>query len=153
MGVLMEGIVLGIDPESREIAIKTLSGERYYSDAQEWKGPFPPDVGMKIDFDAQPGGQAKSIYPLGKTTAQSLSPRPPKSKTTATLFSFFLGGVGAHKFYLGSWGWGILYLVFCWTYIPLVLAIIETVRLITLKEEEFDEKYASLPGGAFDFLW
>lgn len=34
-----------------------------------------------------------------------------KSKTTATLLAFFLGGLGAHKFYLGQTGQGILFLL------------------------------------------
>ncbi|MEO0639466.1 MAG: TM2 domain-containing protein, partial [Bacteroidota bacterium] len=33
-----------------------------------------------------------------------------KSKTTAYLLWFFLGGLGIHKFYLGKAGAGILYL-------------------------------------------
>ena len=33
-----------------------------------------------------------------------------KSKSTAYLLWFFLGGFGAHKFYLGKTGMGILYL-------------------------------------------
>ena len=31
-----------------------------------------------------------------------------KSRTTAALFAFFLGGFGGHKFYLGQIGQGIL---------------------------------------------
>ncbi|MEL6628843.1 MAG: TM2 domain-containing protein, partial [Bacteroidota bacterium] len=34
-----------------------------------------------------------------------------KSKTTAYLLWFFLGGLGIHKFYLGKAGAGILYLL------------------------------------------
>ncbi|RKO71209.1 TM2 domain-containing protein [Sphingobacterium puteale] len=41
-----------------------------------------------------------------------------KDKTTAALMAFFLGGFGAHRFYLGQIGLGFLYLLFCWTLIP-----------------------------------
>lgn len=34
-----------------------------------------------------------------------------KSKTTAYLLWFFLGGLGIHKFYLGKHGMGIVYLL------------------------------------------
>jgi TM2 domain-containing membrane protein YozV len=34
-----------------------------------------------------------------------------KSKIVAGLLALFLGRFGAHKFYHGSWGWGIFYLV------------------------------------------
>jgi hypothetical protein len=37
----------------------------------------------------------------------------------------FLGGLGAHKFYMGETGLGILYLVFFWTGIPSIVAFIE----------------------------
>ena len=36
-----------------------------------------------------------------------------KSKTTAVLLAFFLGGLGLHKFYLGKTFQGFLYLIFC----------------------------------------
>lgn len=149
----MEGTILGIDSKSGEFAIKTLSGDRVYCDISEWRGEFLPSIGMKVDFEALAESKARRVYPVGKTIAQASNPKPEKSKTAATLFAFVLGGLGAHKFYLGSWGWGLLYLLFCWTYIPLLLAIIETVRYIVLKEDQFAEKYANLPGGPFDFLW
>ncbi|MDA9472755.1 TM2 domain-containing protein [Enterococcus sp. 5H] len=38
------------------------------------------------------------------------------------LLAFFLGGIGAHKFYSGFGGKGIMYLVFCWTGIPSIIA-------------------------------
>ena len=37
----------------------------------------------------------------------------------------FLGGIGAHKFYAGKWIMGILYLLFCWTYVPTIIALID----------------------------
>lgn len=149
----MEGTVLGIDPETRVAAIKAKTGERLYFAPEEWKGTFPVTAGIAVDFDVESSGQAKNVYPVGRMPGQASTDRPPKSKTATTLFAFFLGAFGAHKFYLGAWGWGLLYLLFCWTYIPLLLAIIETVRYIVLKDDEFNERYAKLSGGPFDFLW
>ena len=57
-----------------------------------------------------------------------------KNKTTAVLLAFFLGGLGAHKFYLGQTGLGILYLLFCWTFIPAVVAFIEFIILIVMDD-------------------
>ncbi len=48
-----------------------------------------------------------------------------KSPTTAVLLALFLGGIGAHKFYLGKTVAGILYLLFCWTTIPAWIALFE----------------------------
>lgn len=52
-----------------------------------------------------------------------------KSPTTAILWALFLGGIGAHKFYMGQTGLGILYLLFVWTYIPSIIAFIELFTL------------------------
>lgn len=77
---------------------------------------------------------------------------PEKSKLVAGLLALILGGLGLHKFYLGSWGAGILYLLFIWTGIPILLAIIEGLRYLTMTDEVFAEKTKSLKG-PFAFLW
>lgn len=64
-----------------------------------------------------------------------------KSRIAAALFAFFLGGFGAHKFYLGQVGLGILYLVFCWTFIPAIVAFIEFILFLTMSDETFNQKY------------
>ncbi len=48
-----------------------------------------------------------------------------KSDVVAILLAFFLGSFGAHKFYMGETGWGILYLCFCWTFIPHIVSFVE----------------------------
>lgn len=48
-----------------------------------------------------------------------------KSVTTGVLLALFVGGLGVHKFWLGSTGLGILYLVFFWSFIPAFAAIID----------------------------
>lgn len=37
----------------------------------------------------------------------------------------FLGGLGVHKFYAGKWFQGLLYVAFCWTWIPVILSLID----------------------------
>ncbi len=64
-----------------------------------------------------------------------------KSRIAAALLAFFLGGLGVHKFYLGQVGWGILYLVFCWTFIPAFIAFIEFIIFLVMSDESFDQKY------------
>ncbi len=64
-----------------------------------------------------------------------------KSRTTAILLALFLGGIGAHKFYLGRAGWGVVYLLFCWTFIPAVIALIELIIYITMSDADFARKY------------
>jgi TM2 domain-containing membrane protein YozV len=48
-----------------------------------------------------------------------------KDVTVGVLLALFLGGFGAHRFYMGEMGLGILYFVFCWTGIPSIVAFIE----------------------------
>jgi TM2 domain-containing membrane protein YozV len=76
----------------------------------------------------------------------------PKSRVTAGVLGLLLGGIGLHKFYVGSWGWGIVYVVFVWTWIPAILGLIEGVHYLMLSDEEFTEKASQLEG-AFSFLW
>jgi TM2 domain-containing membrane protein YozV len=73
----------------------------------------------------------------------SLGPVAPngKSRIAAALLAFFLGGFGIHKFYLGQVGLGILYLVFCWTFIPSIVAFIEFIIFLTMSDEAFALKY------------
>lgn len=64
-----------------------------------------------------------------------------KDKTTAGLLAIFLGGLGVHKFYLNQSGMGILYLVFCWTFIPAIIGFIEGVIYLASSDEDFNSKY------------
>lgn len=65
-----------------------------------------------------------------------------RSRGTAIASAFLLGGVGAHKFYLGKPGQGTLYLMFFWTFIPMVLALIEGVNLAVMSDDEFHRRYS-----------
>jgi len=64
-----------------------------------------------------------------------------KNKNLAAIFAFFFGIFGAQKFYLGETGWGIIYLLFCWTYIPAIASFIEALLLLGMSEEDFNHKY------------
>ena len=64
-----------------------------------------------------------------------------KNKTTAGIFALVFGGLGVHRFYLGQKGLGILYLVFFWTLIPTLIAMIDGIVFLTQDDEKFDKKY------------
>lgn len=67
-----------------------------------------------------------------------------KNRVAAALLALFLGGLGVHKFYLGQVGLGILYLLFCWTFIPGIIALVEFVIFITMSDEVFASKYGRI---------
>lgn len=48
-----------------------------------------------------------------------------KNPSVALGFCFFLGGLGAHHFYLGNTGKGLVYALLCWTFIPGIFALFE----------------------------
>ncbi|MBR2152917.1 MAG: NINE protein [Clostridia bacterium] len=66
---------------------------------------------------------------------------PIKNKIVAAILAILLGGIGVHKFYLGQTGKGILYLLFCWTYIPSILGLIEGIMILCSNDENFQIKY------------
>ncbi len=61
----------------------------------------------------------------------------PKSRVTAGLFALLLGGLGVHKFYLNKAGLGVLYILFCWTFVPAVIAFIEGIIYLTQDDATF----------------
>jgi TM2 domain-containing membrane protein YozV len=64
-----------------------------------------------------------------------------RNKTTAALLAILLGGLGVHKFYLGRPLQGLLYLVFCWTFIPAIVGFIEGLVLLSQDEQQFQLTY------------
>jgi TM2 domain-containing membrane protein YozV/ribosomal protein L40E len=67
-----------------------------------------------------------------------------KSRIVAAVLAFFLGGLGVHKFYLGQIGMGILYLIFCWTFIPSIIAFVEFILFLAMNDEKFNQKYGQI---------
>lgn len=72
-----------------------------------------------------------------------------RSKVTAAILSFFLGGLGLHWFYLGKIGRGLLY-PFCivfgfWTITTPIIVFIGTlvdgIKFLMMDDKDFDEKY------------
>lgn len=66
-----------------------------------------------------------------------------KNKVAAALFAFFLGGFGIHRFYLGQVGLGFIYLIFCWTFIPVLIGFIDGIVFLVTDEQSFNAKYNS----------
>ena len=54
-----------------------------------------------------------------------------KNKTIAGILALFLGTLGIHRFYMGEWKGGLIYLLFFWTGVPTILGIIDGARYFT----------------------
>ncbi len=82
--------------------------------------------------------------PVVQQVTQVVDPRlswPVKSKVAAGILAILLGGIGVHKFYLGQTGRGVLYLLFCWTFLPAIWSFIEGIIILCSKTENFELKY------------
>jgi TM2 domain-containing membrane protein YozV len=66
-----------------------------------------------------------------------------KNKFIAAILAFFLGGFGVHRFYLGDLAMGVLYLLFCWTLIPALVAFVEFIVYLVMPEKDFDARFNS----------
>lgn len=111
------------------------------SEVQEQKVKQPDEV-----FCGECGKIIKAkaeICPKCGVRQESAPYHSDKNKTIAALLALFWGGIGAHKFYLGRIGWGIVYLVFFWTVIPTLISFIEFIILLATDEKTFNKKYAT----------
>ena len=65
-----------------------------------------------------------------------------KSRIMAAVLAICLGGLGIHKFYLGQVGWGLIYFIFSWTFIPALAGFIEGIIFLTMSYKTFEKKYS-----------
>lgn len=65
-----------------------------------------------------------------------------KNRVVAIILALLLGGFGVHKFYLNKPWQGLCYLLFCWTFIPALIAFIEVIVYIFMSDQEFQRNYA-----------
>lgn len=61
------------------------------------------------------------------------------TRKMAIILAIFLGWLGAHRFYLGQIGWGIIYLIILWVFAPLVviISLIDAIRYAFMADDEF----------------
>ena len=80
-----------------------------------------------------------------------------KNKLVAGLLGILLGGLGIHKFYMGSWGWGIVFLafvvltVFIGSLVTSIIGLVEGIMFLVMTEDAFAEKYP--PETEAPFRW
>ena len=137
----MRGKVLGYDATSGGGMISGADGSRFAFARDDLQGGSALAIaGQEVDFEVANGG-AKSVFILRSG--------PEKNKYVAALLAFFLGCLGAHRFYLRQPRMGILYLI-CGTFgwllvvpavIVLIASVVETIIYVCKTDEEFYKKY------------
>lgn len=144
----MKGQILFIDNDTGDGIITATDGRRFnFSDVDLRGTGEVARPGVAVDFEAE-GDTAREIYP---DPAPMLARHEgEKNKVVAALLAFFLGGFGAHKFYIGANGAGIIMLLctlFGWLlfFIPTgiiwMISVIEAVIYLTRSDDDFYRSY------------
>jgi len=126
-------------------------------------------VCVKCGAKVGAGGAFGAIRSMGESAGTGT-----KSKVVAGLLGILLGGLGAHKFYLGSWGWGLLFLLNIFVILPItgllaltvilaplamlsglvacaqgLIGLVEGIIYLTMSDEAFAAKYSPETQSAF----
>ncbi len=64
-----------------------------------------------------------------------------KSVASGVVLALLFGGLGVHKFWLGNVALGMIYLVFCWTFIPGIVALLDAC-LMGNSVQRYNQKVA-----------
>ena len=112
--------------------------------AISWAAPSPSPTVNPMKFCVACGAQIDAraeICPACGVRQPAVGGGPGKSRPVAALLALLLGGLGIHKFYLGKTVLGVVYLVFCWTGIPALVAWIEGISYLTSSDESWAQRY------------
>ena len=178
----MRGQILVFNEQKEVGAIITEDGRRFLFHINDWEDVVPPGPGMAASFMLDADGRARQLQlalPDSSPTASAAPPSAPalalraKRKPVITLLALFLGFFGAHRFYMGAWGWGLVQLLGVPVVIGILFALlptlggllyvaaivfvwVEAIRYIWMSDDKFDAKvraYQAARPGAFAFFW
>ena len=75
-----------------------------------------------------------------------------RTRTSAAVLALFFGGLGWHKFYLGQSGFGVLYQLFCWTFVRSLVEFIEAIACLSTTDQPFNARYNQTFSAGTPFL-
>lgn len=175
----MRGQILVFNEQKQAGAIATADGQRFIFHISDWQDVLPPEYGMTVAFTSHENSRARQVQlalpdPVAGPAPQAIPmAQQPKRKPVLTLLALFLGVFGAHRFYMGAWGWGLLQSLgllllsaILGALLPplaglLYLAVmvftwVEVIRYIWMSDAAFDAKlkvYQTGQPGPFGFFW
>lgn len=152
----MQGQILDFSIQNNKGVI-TSEGKRYSFIGAEWKENSIPEKGLSVDFEIGEDGCAIGIYKALNGSFTSTN-QTAKNKIVAGLLALFLGGLGAHKFYLKMTTPAIVYLIGSFVCIVLfnvtdediftlpwlvitVFSIVDAILYFSKSDEEFNRVY------------
>lgn len=89
---------------------------------------FCPNCGAPLGEKKQDNNISDDLKNMTEVPAGTVC--SPKSRAVAAILCFFFGGIGVHQFYLGKTVSGVLMLIFCWTGIPSIIALIQFIIIL-----------------------
>ena len=95
---------------------------------------FRPEIGDEVEFYSQ-GNSVVYVQNPGEQTYREKDGKKVVNKAAYALLAILLGDIGVHKFYAGKTGMGIVYLLFCWTFIPGIIGLIEGLVALGKKSD------------------
>lgn len=113
--------------------VDTETGSRY-------AGQVDASVNSDGTVMGAPIGQAQQAGGVNVYVNQPRTATGRKNRVTAAVLALLIGGLGAHRFYLNQMI-GLLYLLFCWTFIPTAVALIEAIIWFSMTNEDWDRAY------------
>ena len=95
---------------------------------------------QKVDYNSN-YNYGNTNYNTNKTAAHNNSLSKDVALVLALISLICIGGVAIHKIYLKKFGDFVLSLIFCWTFIPIIVCVFNVISLATMSKEDFHKKY------------
>lgn len=77
---------------------------------------------------------------------------PTKNRSLAILLALFFGGAGIHKFYLNRPRQGIMFVLFSWTFIPLIISLFDVYQYVSVDDNTFHKRFVLMEENSDRFV-